>query len=204
MRDGLEQLRAVMSLLHEGGAAGDTVDWDVAASELGVTSFPRDYREFVTSFGAGSIEDSLYLWIPRPGTTAAPLTVGRLSASALASESMRVWQEPAVGSRHRLEDMLVWGQTNSADALCWVASDPDPDNWPVAVWQRQGGGWQVHNLGMVEFLLGLLRATLPACPVSDETLWGARSARFLNFRDEERSLDAGVDPWTGRQLNKFD
>ncbi|MFE1247612.1 hypothetical protein [Streptomyces sp. NPDC058735] len=204
MRDGLEQLRAVMPLLHEVGSAGDTVDWEGAATELGVTSFPSDYRGFVTSFGAGSIEDSLYVWVPRPGTTGAPLSVGRLPADALASESMRMWQDSGAGSRHRLEDMLVWGQTNSADALCWVASDPDPDNWPVAVWERQGGGWQVHDLGMVEFLLGLLCGTFPSCPVSDETLWRAGSARFLNFRDEERSRDEGVDPWTGRRLNRFD
>ncbi|MFD5341945.1 SMI1/KNR4 family protein [Streptomyces hawaiiensis] len=204
MRDGLEQLKSVMLLLHEEEAAGDTVDWGVAATELGVPSFPSDYRDFVTSFGAGSIEDSVYVWVPRPGTTGAPLTVGRLPASAVGSESMRVWQGSEAGSRHRLEDMLVWGQTSSADALCWVASDLDPDNWPVAVWERQGGGWQVHDVGMVEFLLGLLRGTFPTCPVSDETLWRVRSARFLNFRDEERSLDAGVDPWTGRRLNRFD
>ncbi|MFE7900826.1 hypothetical protein ACFU3E_25610 [Streptomyces sp. NPDC057424] len=203
MSNGLEQLKAVVPLLNEEGAAGDMLDWDGAATELGVSSFPSDYQAFVTSFGAGSIEDSLYVWVPRPGTTGAPLTVGRLPADALGSESMRVWQDSVANSRYRLEDMLVWGQTNSADALCWVASDPDPDNWPVAVWERQGSRWQVYDLGMVEFLLGLLRGILPACPVSDETLWRARSARFLNFRDEERALDAGVDPWTGRRLNRF-
>ncbi|WP_171110471.1 MULTISPECIES: hypothetical protein [Streptomyces] len=204
MRDALEQLRDAMSLLYEGGAAGDTVDWEAAAAELGVTSFPGDYREFVSTFGAGSIEESLYVWIPRPGSASAPLTVGRLPVNALRSESMNTWQESGASSTYRLEDMLVWGQTNSADALCWVASGSNPDTWPVAVWERQGGGWRVHDRGMVEFLLGLLRGDFSECPVSDEALWGVRSARFLNFRDEERSLDAGVDPWTGRPLHRFD
>ncbi|WP_052032425.1 hypothetical protein [Streptomyces viridochromogenes] len=204
MRNPLEQLRAAMPLLHEGGRAGDTVDWDAAADELGVRSFPADYKEFVAVFGAGSIEESLYVWIPRPGSASAPLTVGRLPPNAMGSESMHAWQASGARSGHRLEDMLVWGQTNSADALCWVASDSDPDNWPVAVWERQGGGWEVHDCGMVEFLLDLLRGDLPECPVSDESLWGAQSARFLNFRDEERFLDAGVDAWTGRPLNRFD
>jgi hypothetical protein len=106
-----------MSLLHEGGAAGDAVDWEAAATGLDMTSFPDDYREFVSVFGAGSIEGSLFVSIPRPGTVSVPLTVGRLPHSALRSESMSVWQEPGAGSRYGLEDMLVWGQTNSASAV---------------------------------------------------------------------------------------
>jgi hypothetical protein len=204
VHDALGQLRDVLFLRHEDGAAGDSADWEVAAAELGVPSFPGDYREFVSAYGAGSIEDSLYVSIPRAGAASAPLTVGRLPDAALRSESTRVWQDPGEGSRHRLEDMLVWGQTNSADTLCWVASDLDPDRWPVAVWERQGGGWKVRDRGFADFLLGLLRGGFPECPVSDEALWGVQSARFLNFRDEESFLDEGVDPWTGRSLNMFD
>ncbi|MFI6279555.1 hypothetical protein [Streptomyces sp. NPDC050988] len=203
MHNALRELMDIVSLLHEGGA-GDEVDWEAAATELHVASFPDDYREFASVFGAGSIEDSLFVSIPRPGSAGVPLTTGRLPDTALRSESMRVWQDPGAGSRSRLEDMLVWGRTNSADTLCWVASDPDPDRWPVAVWERQGGGWKVHDCGIVEFLLGLLRGDFSECPVSDEVLWRVQSARFLNFRDEERFLDEGVDPWTGRPLNRFD
>jgi hypothetical protein len=204
VRNELRQLRGIVSLLHEGGASGDVVDWDTAAVALGVTSFPGDYQEFVSIFGAGSIEESLFVWIPRPGTVGVPLTVGRLPDAALRSKSTNVWQDPSEGSRYRLDDMLVWGQTNSADSLCWVTSDPDPDRWPVAVWERQGGGWKVHDCGITEFLLRLLRSDFPECPVSDEALWGIQSARFLNIRDEERFLDAGENPWTGRPLNRFD
>jgi hypothetical protein len=81
MRDGLEQLKSVMLLLHEEEAAGDTVDWGVAATELGVPSFPSDYRDFVTSFGAGSIEDSVYVWVPRVDARVAGVG-GRLQAPA--------------------------------------------------------------------------------------------------------------------------
>ncbi|NED11872.1 hypothetical protein [Streptomyces sp. SID9124] len=204
MQDTLRQLRDVVSLLQVGGAAGDAVDWQAAAAELRVMSFPSDYREFVSTFGAGSIEESLYVWIPRPETASAALTVGHLPDNALRSESMNVWQESGTGSTCHLEDILVWGQTNGADTLGWVASGPDPERWPVAVWERQGGGWKIHDCGMVQFLLGLLRGEFSECPLSDEALWGVQSARFLNFRNEERFLDRGVDPWTGRLLNRFD
>jgi hypothetical protein len=204
VHDALGQLRGIVSLLHEDGAAGDAVDWEAAATDLGVPSFPADYLGFVSAFGAGSIEESLYIWIPRPGRASDSLTVGRLPDRALRPGAMSDWQDVSAGSPYRLEDMLVWGQTNSADTLCWVTSDTDPNRWPVAVWERQGGGWKVHDCGFAEFLLGLLRGEFPKCPVSDEALWGVQSARFLNFRDEERFLDAGVDPWTGRSLNRFD
>lgn len=201
MNDALAQLREVVSLLHEGGAFGDEVDWPTAAAELGVESFPEDYVGLVGAYGAGSIEDALFVSIPRPGNPTAPLTVGRLPGNAL--ESMSEWQEPVLRTQYLLTDMLVWGQTNGADALCWVTSEPDPKRWPVAVWERQGGGWKIYDCGVAEFLVRLLRGDFPECPVSDESLWGVRTARFLNFRDEERLLEVGVDPWTGESTDPF-
>lgn len=202
MNESQRQLSQAVSLLHEGGAAGDAVDWQAAAMELGVRSFPSDYMEFVAAFGAGSFEDSLFVSIPRPGKPTAPLTVGRLPEDVLESKSMSD-RNSAAGARYRLADMLLWGQTNGADALCWVTSDPDPERWPVAVWARQDGGWAVHECGMTEFLLRVLRADFAECPLSVTTLWGRGSARFLNFRDEERLLDEGVDPWTGESMDPF-
>ncbi|PWI14474.1 hypothetical protein DI272_10160 [Streptomyces sp. Act143] len=201
MNDALAQLRTAVSLLREGGAAGDEVDWPAAAAELGVASFPEDYVRLVDAYGAGSFEDALFISIPRPGSPSAPLTVGRLPDDAVTS--MSEWQEPTLRSRHSLTDMLVWGQTNAADALCWITSDVDPQRWPVAVWQRQGGGWKTYDCGAVEFLVRLLRGDFSECPVSDESLWRARTARFLNFRDEVRLLGAGVDPWTGESTDPF-
>ncbi|MEV1070141.1 hypothetical protein [Streptomyces sp. NPDC050263] len=108
MNDMLRQLRGVVSLLHEEGEAGDVVDWEAAVAELGLASFPADYRGFVTLLGAGSLEDSLFVSIPRPGEPSAPLTVGRLPSDAY--DSMNEWQDSSLGSRPALVDMLVWGQ----------------------------------------------------------------------------------------------
>lgn len=199
MSDALAQLKEVVSFLHEGGAAGDVVDWQTEAADLGVASFPRDYQEFVAAFGAGSFEDIFFVSIPRSGTPAAPLTVGWLPDPG----AMDDWQDPRARSRYLLADMLVWGQTSGADTLCWVTTDPDPQRWPVAVWARQDGGWAIYECGMVEFLLRVLRADFAACPLSVTTLWGRGNARFLNFRDEERLLDEGVDPWTGESTDPF-
>jgi hypothetical protein len=196
-------LGELVSLLHEGGSAGDEVDWATAAASLDVASFPTDYQAFVAAFGAGSFEDSLFVSIPRPGQSAAPLTVARLPAEILQSEALEDWQRTVNADRHRLEDMLVWGETNGADALCWVASHPDPDRWPVAVWARHGGGWAVYECGMTEFIKRILQGDFTECPLSVTTLWRKGTARFLNFREEERFLDEGVDPWTGESTDPF-
>ncbi|MGW0576253.1 hypothetical protein ACWD25_09835 [Streptomyces sp. NPDC002920] len=203
MNDTARQLREVVTLLHEEGVAGDTVEWKAAAAGLGVASFPPDYREFVAAFGAGSLEDSLFLSIPRLGNPAAPLTVGRIRQDVLQNDSMNDWQDPRPEPRPALEDMLIWGETNGADALCWVTSHPDPDRWPVAVWASQDGGWALYECGMTEFVLRVLQGDFERCPLSVTTLWGRGTARFLNFREEERLLDEGVDPWTGGSTDPF-
>ncbi|MGW2911259.1 SMI1/KNR4 family protein [Streptomyces asoensis] len=199
MNDALAQIKEVVSFLSEGGLVGNMVDWKCEAAALGLASFPGDYQEFISTFGAGSFEDALFVSIPRSGTPAAPLTVGPLPDL----EAMDDWQDSDAQARYPLANMLVWGQTNSADALCWVTTDSDPNRWPVAVWARQDGGWAVYECGMVEFLVRVLRADFTSCPLSSTTLWGRGSARFLNFRDEERLLDEGVDPWTGESMDPF-
>ncbi|WP_443079928.1 transposase [Streptomyces sp. P9-A2] len=117
------------------------------------------------------------------------------------SETTQGRQDPAPEPRPSLKDMLGWGDTNGADALCRVTTDPDPDRRPVAVWARQGGGRRLYECGMVEFLLRLLQGDFDKCPISTATLWGAGAARLLNFRDEERFLDEGVDAWTGMSID---
>lgn len=118
-------------------------------------------------------------------------------------EAFDAWKDPAVGARYNLGDMLLRGGTDGADALCWVTSEAVPDRWPVVVWARHGGGRSVYECGMTEFLVRVLRADFDECPVSNATLWGEGTARLLNFREEERFLDEGVDPWTGESLDPF-
>ncbi|MFE5857017.1 hypothetical protein ACFQ61_27860 [Streptomyces sp. NPDC056500] len=196
MSDGfLEELTALMPP-HEG--AGDDVDWEAAGRQFGV-SFPCDYRGFVERFGAGSISESLFLCIPRPaGGDPEPLTVGRLPERVVNDPTLANWQDPDLADRHRPQDMLLWGSTCGADTLAWLPIGDTPEAWPVAVWERHGGGWALYPHGMVEFLLRVIRADMDRCPLSDESLWGYSTPRFLHLREEDRLREAGIDPATGR------
>lgn len=177
-----------------GPTCGDTVDWS-AAERVHGTSFPADYRAFAAAFGSGSIEQVVGICIPavssdeRKGNT-----VSRLSKAALADRSVNRWA-PAEKGRHRLEDLLIWGETAAADTLCWITTDPDPDRWPVAVYSRGDLEWSVYPCGMAEFLLGLLRDEWQPWPISDSSIQDMVNPRFLHDKDEEASYEVGVDPW---------
>ncbi|WP_308130283.1 hypothetical protein [Kitasatospora aureofaciens] len=177
-----------------GPTCGDAVDWSAAERVYG-TSFPADYRAFVTAFGSGSIEEMVGVHIPAV-TSNEPqvVTVSRLSEAALADYAVNQWA-PADRGRHRLEDLLIWGGTAAADTLCWITTDPDPDRWPVAVYSRGNLEWSVYPCGMAEFLLKLLRDEWQPWPISDSSLQGMADPRFLHDKDEAAGWESGNNPW---------
>ncbi|WP_443074822.1 SMI1/KNR4 family protein [Streptomyces sp. NBC_01431] len=176
------------------------LDWAEIKANYG-TDFPTDYKEFVSSYGSGTIDESLTVRIPGGRAPSAPQGgwkyVGRFPERTVRNPAMQEWRYAAPADRYPLDRMLIWGETSSADILCWVAVDVNPDRWPVAVWARHVGGWSTYECGMVQFLTGILTARLPECPVSDDALWGAAPARFLHAREEMRLREAGLDPDTG-------
>ncbi|MFD4656190.1 hypothetical protein ACFWP2_11240 [Kitasatospora sp. NPDC058444] len=113
----------------------------------------------------------------------------------LVDDSAIDWYDTAQVGLHRLEDMLVWGDTEAADILCWIAADPDPDRWPVALYSRFHAAWLVYSCGMTEFLLRLLRNEFEEWPLSDVGLRTISDPRFLHDRDEETAWEQGINPW---------
>ncbi|MEU3906207.1 hypothetical protein ACFRSX_35730 [Streptomyces goshikiensis] len=203
MNDESARLFEMVTPLYE---VSDVVDWTAVEADYGL-AFPADYKEFIDRFGAGTLDDGIFVSVPRVGQPPAPLTVGRLPADALQEGGMLAWQDASRPDRPDLQDMLVWGQTNGADVLCWVADGPHPDTWRVAVWARHGGGWAIYDCGMVEFLAKVLTDGFHAFPLSDASLRGVESAPFLNLEAENRLMDEGIDPWTGKpapQMWDFD
>ncbi|MFE4828719.1 hypothetical protein [Streptomyces sp. NPDC056672] len=188
-------LDRLLRLLPPHAGAGDIVDMRAATDRLGVP-LPDGYRRFLATYGAGTVDESLIVLSPDPEAPSV-MPVSWLGAEQLAEPTMRRWNSPEQGRGHSVEDVLVWGLTASADTMGWLTESKDPQEWPVAVWARQGGGWSLYDCGMVEFLVRVLTAEFDSCPVSDLSLWGAESPRFLNVREEERLMNEGVDPWTG-------
>jgi hypothetical protein len=79
---------------------------------------------------------------------------------------------PPSGVEHRVDRRAVyppanglrqWAADDAGDDFLWRCADPDPDNWTVAVHTRDPRDrqrWFDYQVGMVDFLIGLLDGTL--------------------------------------------
>ncbi|MFP8959040.1 SMI1/KNR4 family protein [Streptomyces nanhaiensis] len=191
----LAALRAVMPP-HDG--ADEQVDWDAMRRTWGV-DFPSDYVAFMSTYGAGGIDGVLSVLVPE--ASAQPSQGPGFGSMAGETANMRhMWEYGGgpEGIDAGPASVLAWGVSCGADMLGWLTADPDPDKWPVVVWERHGWPhWKIYDCGMTEFLRRLFAKGFEECPLSDASLWGEPSACFLHWREEQRRWESGVDPYTG-------
>lgn len=178
-----------------GPTRGDVVNWNAVEAVYG-HPFPADYRAFVAAFGQGSIEEMVGIRIPAVTSEERyEYRVSPLAPHALADEAVSEWDASSRTGEYRLEDLLIWGETAAADTLAWIAADPAPGRWPVAVYKRSRAAWSVYPGGMADFLLRLLRDGFEEWPISDTSLRGIPEPRFLHDKDEETMWESGTNPW---------
>ena len=189
-------LGALLGLLvREEGSLGQPVDWD-AAEALSGHGYPTDYRQFVELLGGGSLEGCLDVRLPLAETDADDeKRICRIPQEIRATPLANSWSDPSAAAAHRIEDMLIWGESSGADTLCWITNGTDPDVWPVAVYSRGDLAWFVYDCGLAEFILRILQSEFDHCPLSDESLFGMESARFLTSEQEAKMMDQGINPW---------
>ncbi|ULR50229.1 hypothetical protein [Streptomyces deccanensis] len=162
------------------------VDWAALRTAWG-HGFPSDYMTFMSHYGAGAIDDSFSILVPN--------TPAGVEEGGMAGETRNAVDLWDVGS----VPLLAWGLTVAADIVCWKTEHEDPDRWPVVVWRRQKSSprWAEYDRGMTGFLCGLFYREFDDCPLSDATLWGNLTPRFISGGHEQRLLDEGLNPWTG-------
>ena len=175
--------------------SGERVEWDAVETSWG-TSFPLDYKEFMTTYGSGGVDDYLYFLLPEPCNR----LEGGYPYQGMVAETQNardLWK-PGTGDAIQAMSLIAWGVDSSADILCWLTSGDTPDGWPVVVWNQDDARWIKFPCGMVEFICRLFRADFSECPLGGVSLWGNESPRFLHRDEERRIRDTGIDPWSGR------
>lgn len=183
----IAQLRDLMPP-HDG--AGDSVDWQEVERVWGVT-FPPDYKDFVATYGRGEVD--MFLTFLVPGKSEGPRPSDSMTEET--AEARRMWlrKPPAGYDPTTTAPVVAWGVTSSADLLCWnTGGEQRPDRWPVTVWSRSGLNWTVHDCGMLEYVVRLLRGELDSAPAEAD-----RVHRFVHVREARRLLAAGINPDTG-------
>jgi hypothetical protein len=155
---------------------------------------PADYRSFMDTYGAGDIGNMVVL-------PPAPIDVRGPDIASETGEFRTLWTEDGgvPGVVAGAEDVLPWAGGCNANLLGWLTTDPDPDSWPVVVWRRHMSSdethWALFDCGMIRFLIRLMRADFPRCPLGDASLWG-HPTPFVSRREQRRRLVAGLDPLT--------
>ncbi|MER5214350.1 SMI1/KNR4 family protein [Streptomyces sp. NPDC002838] len=163
--------------------------------EIWGTRFPADYVAFMKVYGAGELSEAIGILLPVPRPDAYSDGSGLRNETANARGT---WE--MCGGRAALDvdpdSILAWGVTSGADIYCWLTTGDNPDLWPVLVCGRHTNPlFQVHPFGMAEFLRRLLTDE----EFQEETISVVlpREPSFVNWREEKRRLEAGLDPSTG-------
>ncbi|MFE2722276.1 SMI1/KNR4 family protein [Kitasatospora sp. NPDC059327] len=167
---------------HSG--AGDPVDWDEAALRWG-TPLPADYRDFVAVYGGGSINSSFSLALPLKVASPGPLDFEALIECGYELLDLDPADGPALAGR------ISWAVDCGAAQAFWDTTDPDPDRWTTLVLTRHGD-WVAYDCGMADFLVGFLTGDISPRPMG---LFSREQPVFLNWREERRLQEAGIDPW---------
>ncbi|MFE0465462.1 SMI1/KNR4 family protein [Kitasatospora sp. NPDC058965] len=164
--------------------ADERVDW-AAAEERWGTPFPKDYVEFMSLYGGGSFDEVCIL-------TPLPVDYTRVDPGSFEDETEQaryMWEME--GGPDVLDvdpdDILAWGVTSGADVLCWLTTDPDPDQWPVLVCNPD---FTIYHCGMVEFLLCLFREDIEPYPIGIDVRDPATT--WIHWKEEERRHKAGL------------
>jgi hypothetical protein len=132
----------------------DNAAWVTFESEGGVR-LPNDFKELVSIYGCGAIDDFVWLLDPfskNPNLNFEKSKYFREAYAVMRKEFITDYPRPdypANGS------FFPWAVTDNGETFVWLV-DGDPDSWKVAVHSSDQGEEEIYNFGCVEFLLKLL------------------------------------------------
>ncbi|MEU6537851.1 SMI1/KNR4 family protein [Streptomyces sp. NPDC047000] len=159
-------MKALSRLVKPPADGGDMVDWDAIYDRCGLC-FPQDYRDFVSVYGGGTLDDYLGISIPPTGDSFYGDLLDDLEPSTGENSEHPYPYPPYPGP----EKLIRWASDPDGDDAFWVLRSEDPDQWSVAVKNHQTRSWSSFDGGMAEFLLAVITgrhsspfsAALPEC-----------------------------------------
>jgi hypothetical protein len=147
----LTLLKRIMPPPRNPIATGTAERWKAVEKRLKLT-FPEDYKQFVTAYGSGMINEFVRILNPF-----------RASEYDDFEESLKWYQQEWPKSKQMFPDSYpydIWpaegglvplGSTANGDAIFWRARGK-PDEWTIIVHDRGGDGWRELKCGWVAFL----------------------------------------------------
>jgi hypothetical protein len=152
----LNALVEVMSPPREPVETGNVEQWTNVKESLG-TELPTDYKEYINTFGTGSI--GAFLWPYNPFSNNENLNL--ITRSKLILEAMSVIKERFGDTEvpyplfPEPEGLLPWGVTDNGDSLFWLTAG-NTDEWPVVINESRGPFFERFEEPMTDFLAKLI------------------------------------------------
>lgn len=170
----VERLREIMPPPER----GDTVDWEEVYGQCGLR-FPLDYRDFVSVYGGGTVDDYLGVSTPPTGESFYGDLLDDLEESE-AVDTVHPYPYPPYPGQ---EGLVRWASDGDGDDVFWVLRSDDPDQWCVAVKNHQDRSWSSFDGGMAEFLVEIIGGRHPS-PFAAADFPSPRPL-YRNWRDED-------------------
>jgi hypothetical protein len=139
--------------------SGNHGDWE--AVEAGLTPLPRDYKEFVDTYGLGRIDGFVLIYSPFAQSPSANLLArGRQDLAAL-TELRNKYGKSEVPYALFPEQggLLPFGTDDNGDGLYWL-TEGDPDEWAVVVNEGRAPEYERFDMPMTGFLALILSKTI--------------------------------------------
>ncbi|WP_394617868.1 hypothetical protein JNUCC0626_01860 [Lentzea sp. JNUCC 0626] len=133
-------------------------DWQVTERLLGI-ALPDDYKALLTTIPIGVYAGTVRVKAPTSWGHENDL----LALFREVMISLRSGRNDPYAAFPELPGLIPWGSSGHpmAGSLFWLADEGDPNSWPVVVWGADGN-WEEYDVGMVAFLIALVRGKLPS------------------------------------------
>ncbi len=131
------------------------MDWDRVESSYGIR-LPRDYKEFVERFPAGTFYEYLVPWWPGEGVFVDEVRDQIETAAQAWAGEKRDQPDFPYDFYPVPGGLFPWAMVELQFLLCWDTRGADPDRWPVVACDQRLRRWRRWDSTMGEFLCTLL------------------------------------------------
>jgi hypothetical protein len=164
----ITNLLKILSVPEDPIDTGSHSEWELIEKQVG-TKLPQDYKDFITTYGAGWIGRFLYIWNPFTETR----YVNFLSNYIERLDGLKYLVESGEQLPYSLYPesggLLPFGATKDGDTLFWVTKG-HPDEWHICIFDPRTPVYDEYPCGLTEFLYKLLKHEIQGKVIHSKSL----------------------------------